>query len=847
MKVQTKVLLLLTGVVVFFLGIFVFLTMEEEKEANLYLQKIREKTTQSFDTILQLKGESLANYAYDYSYWDEMVEFVAAPDPAWGDQNIEQSFGTYGTTAGWVFDVHFSPVYFASTLENKEEVKNLLPSPLIEKLFKENKFCHFFLKTAEGPVEFRGASIHPSADDQRITPAKGYFIVSRLWDEAHLQTLSEMTRTLVTLRDPISEVPYETAEDKKTGTLRFSIPLTDWKNEPIVRLDVSQKNDIILQLNQANQKRFWIQLLFGLVLLTLLSLFLLRWVSRPISALSASLKKEDARHLTPLQKEKSEFGHIARLILQFFEQKKKLAQEISDRKKAEQALEKEKEFLTVTLRSISDGVLVTNLEGKIILMNRQAEKMTDWKFEEAANKPLSEVFHLINKETRVNTETSIEKIVRKEFLIVERDQNILVSRKGREKRIAEFLTPLKDKESKVIGIVIVFRDITLEKKMEQEMLKASKLETISVLAGGIAHDFNNLLAVILGNISLGKIDISEKNLSRLPLFIEEAEKACLRAKNLTARLLTFAKGGAPVLKSTSMEELIHEAVDFALSGSNVQCQYHLAPDLWLANIDANQISQVLHNIVINACQAMPKGGILEVRAENSAKGPANILPVMIKNFVKISVQDHGTGIKEEHLQKIFDPFFTTKTKGSGMGLATSYSIVKNHNGVIGVESKLGEGTTFHIYLPASENQQRGEKKQEEKPFVGSGRILILEDEPVVEKMLRQMLTRLGYESESVSDGNLLIDRYIAAKKEGKPFTGLIMDLTIPGGMGGKEAIQKLLQIDPDVKAIVSSGYSSDPIMAEYKKFGFSGVIAKPYLIQHLSEVLHDLFEQKHAA
>jgi PAS domain S-box-containing protein len=507
-----------------------------------------------------------------------------------------------------------------------------------------------------------------------------------------------------------------------------------------------------------------------------------------------------------------------------------------ERLKAQEALAAEKERLDVTLRSIGDGVIVADTEGKVVLMNQVAEQLTGWTFEEAAGRPLADVFHIINEDTRERCENPAERVLETGRIVGLANRTVLVSKNGIERFIADSGAPIRDAKGDALGVILVFRDMTEERRAEQELLRAEKMESVGVLAGGIAHDFNNILTLILGNISLAKTVTDAE--SKAFELLSHAEKACWRARDLTQQLLTFAKGGAPVRKTITLSSIIRDATAFALSGSNVRCDFSIPEGLWPVEADEGQISQVINNLVINADQAMPSGGLIRISAENVNLSPESGLPLPPGKYVRLAVRDQGIGISKEHLPKIFGPYFTTKQKGSGLGLAMAYSVVKNHDGHITAESQLGVGSTFFIHLPASEKEIAREKPLEEKSFVGQGRVLVMDDRGGVRQLAHCILTNRGYEVVVAKNGAEVIELFERAKKSRRPFHAVILDLTVPDGMGGKETIEKLLSIDPNVKAIVSSGYSDDPVMADFAKYGFSAAIAKPYGVQELAAIVH---------
>ena len=390
------------------------------------------------------------------------------------------------------------------------------------------------------------------------------------------------------------------------------------------------------------------------------------------------------------------------------------------------------------------------------------------------------------------------------------------------------------------AILILARDITERKKLEEELEKNERFESIGLLAGGIAHDFNNLLSAILGNISLSR-QLTPEDAESYQL-LAEAENASLRARDLTRQLLTFARGGAPVKKSATVGELIRETCGFALSGSNVCCSFDIPEKLCTVEVDAGQISQVVQNLVMNADQAMPEGGSITVACENLAAGNGLPLQLTGKRYVRISISDTGQGIPADHLKRIFDPYFTTKKQGSGLGLTTAFSIIKKHDGCIEADSELGKGSVFRIYLPATDSPVVGTSCQTAPPFVGRGKILFMDDEEAVRFLAGRTLRRMGFEVEFAQDGAEAIALYSAALAGGGRFSAVVMDLTIPGGMGGKEAVVHLKGLDPELKAFVSSGYSDDPVMADPQGYGFCGVIPKPFLYEEMVAALQRVFD-----
>jgi PAS domain S-box-containing protein len=496
-----------------------------------------------------------------------------------------------------------------------------------------------------------------------------------------------------------------------------------------------------------------------------------------------------------------------------------------------QKLKRSEDKFRILFESSKDAIYFSSKDGSILDVNQSALNLFGYNRDE--------MLALNSRDLYVNPDD------RQRFLkdIEERKAVVDYEEKLRKKDNSEIDCLVSssvryNEDGSILGYQGIIRDITGRKKMEKELLKMEKLESISVLAGGIAHDFNNILTAILGNLSLAKFMLDRN--SDVYAKLNEAEKASLRAKGLTQQLLTFSKGGTPIKKIVSIKELLMDSSKFAPIDPAVTCNLSISDDLWAVEIDISQMSQVINNLIINADQAMPSGGIIDIRASNVIFDADMRLSMRPGKYVKITIIDQGIGISKENLDKIFDPYYTTKQKGSGFGLASAYSVVKNHNGYITVDSTLGVGTTFDIYLPSVAKTVSNKKRFFDKPDEATGRILIMDDEEIIRDIAESMLSYIGYTVERAKDGDEAIELYKKAIEQHKPFDAVIMDLTIPGGMGGKEAVKKILEIDPEVKAIVSSGYSNDPIMSNYEDYGFKGVISKPYKIEELSEVLKQL-------
>ncbi|TCL76885.1 PAS domain S-box-containing protein [Hydrogenispora ethanolica] len=499
--------------------------------------------------------------------------------------------------------------------------------------------------------------------------------------------------------------------------------------------------------------------------------------------------------------------------------------DITQQKADRQNLAAERERLLVTLRSIGEAVIAADQDGRIVLMNEKAEQLTGYDMVEASGRPLAEVFRISDTGGRPLD------------ILEQSDPEgaVLVTRDRQQLRIAVHCAPIRDQGNEY-GVVLTFEDITERLRTEQELLKAQKLESLTTLAGGIAHDFNNLLAAILANLQLTQMKLEKGQDIRA--YLQDTVETTRKASDLTRQLLTFARESVPVRQPTPIGELVRNATQFALRGSKIKARFYLAEDLCPADVDESQISQVIYNLIINAKQAMPRGGVIDIRAENAVFPSGSIYRP--GNYIRLIFQDQGVGIPKENLSRIFDPFFTTKREGTGLGLATSYSIINKHNGYIEVQSEPGNGTTFVIYLPAAAATKWGGAAETRSETACSGpglKLLLMDDEEMILHRIGEMLGYYGHQVTFARDGAETVALYRQAKQSGAPFDVVILDLTVPGGMGAQETLPLLKNCDPAAKVIVSSGYANDPLLAEYRTHGFDGVVSKPYKVDELHKVL----------
>lgn len=487
------------------------------------------------------------------------------------------------------------------------------------------------------------------------------------------------------------------------------------------------------------------------------------------------------------------------------------------------------------LQSLNEGICVTDLENRLLFINAKFEDIFGYRAGGILGIPASRIF-------TDHEQLDIDDTPGPEFLTADQWTGEITTRRNDGTAFPANLskTVIRDGQNTSMGYIYIVQDLTGSKKVEEELIRAEKLRGLSTLAGGIAHDFNNILTSVLGNLSLAKLYGDDPG--KLQTILERTEQAARKATGLTTQLLTFSKGGEPIQRQVEVRDLLRGALEFALSGSNVNYRLQLAKNIYPVSIDPDQMNQAVQNIIINAMQAMPDGGTIIVTAENVIMDQTNRVPGLAgRHYVRIRFTDQGVGIPEEALPRVFDPFYTTKASGSGLGLATTYSIVRRHKGAVSLESVPDDGTTVVMYLPAVITS-------EEKPVATAaslsgaprGRVLVMDDESSIREVCTEYLNYLGFETVEAEDGETACRIYKEAHQAGDPFDVVIIDMTIPGGMGGQEAIRELLQYDKTVRAIVSSGYSTSPVMANYREHGFLGMVSKPYQLQDLKRVLEQV-------
>jgi PAS domain S-box-containing protein len=512
--------------------------------------------------------------------------------------------------------------------------------------------------------------------------------------------------------------------------------------------------------------------------------------------------------------------------------------DITDRVTAEEEMAREKDQLAVTLQAINEGVMSLDENCTVVLANDMATKILGIRRDSLVGHTIRDI--LFSEEEKAYMKTCHYTDTERRLYPYQGSMCKQVYIDGSRRIVEIYQMPVYTAMNRLTAVVLILKDITERLHMENELLRRQKLESLSILTGGIAHDFNNILTAAMSNVAMAHIQMEKNGLSSE--YLVNAEQALQQARDLVRQLSTFAKGGSPVKETTSLKELLEKIIQFTLSGARVSRTITIADDLDLVDIDTTQFGQVLNNLLLNAIQAMPEGGNLTLDARNREITEKDTLTLSPGRYVQVSITDTGVGIPEEYQKQIFDPFFTTKKEGSGIGLATAYSIIKRHNGYISVESEENRGTTFSVFIPSSSGTltMKEEVPVRPSPEAHRGRILVMDDDERILKSTGTLLRTLGYEVDTASSGEEALEKSRHMFETGERYDCVLMDLVVPEGMGGLDTITPMKEIDPEVYIIVSSGYSQEEVLSNYRDHGFDGVIPKPYKIEELSSELHRL-------
>lgn len=605
-------------------------------------------------------------------------------------------------------------------------------------------------------------------------------------------------------------------------------------------LTVIPKKDFMAEISRSNINTLLIIFIF-LLLSIFIAVYLSGHIAKPIKNLSENTKQiisgkwikvNTNSWLLEINSLAYEFDKMSDQLQSAFIN---LKNEIQVKENYQNILNTEKERLAVTLKSIGDGVITTDVAGNIISMNPIAEQLTGWLNEEAQHIPIEEVF-IIKDDDKGNKKANPVEIALKTKKIGELSNNtILISKDNREMIVSDISAPIKNNQNEVIGAILVFRDITEKQRLLQVVHNTQKIESIGILAGGIAHDFNNLLASIYGFIELAVLQTDNEKVS---YFLSQASTSIKRAKSLTQQLITFSEGGVPIKETVNFVEFLQDSINFAVSETDINVNYFLQTEPYLVDIDKGQITQVIDNVILNSIQAMPSAGVIDVIVENISIDDKNINRIKPGDYLRVKIKDYGKGIPKNIINNIFDPFFTTKLKRHGLGLSISHSIINKHNGYIFAESELDVYTLMTIYLPASEKQVIEEEYSGNVYQLGSGKIIVMDDEELVRDTYKYMLEALGYKVILTTNGYEMLDIFKSLNEKNDEIDAIILDLTIPGSLGGKDTIQEIRKINQDIPVFVASGYTGDPAVINPQDYGFTDNLPKPFEMSELSLLIH---------
>ncbi|MCM8760799.1 MAG: ATP-binding protein [Candidatus Omnitrophica bacterium] len=726
MKIRAKLTILLLVYVGVFVTLLVLYSKMEHRRLDMIFRAEATERINSFRNMLQVMEASLEAYAYDYTYWHEMVSFILTGSQVWAKNNIDPSLQTYKANAAWVYNEEGLLVYSTSNIADKSFTSLPVPPGMIERLFAKSRFCHFFIMTPLGPMEIRGATVHSSSDRERRSSPAGYFFVGRMWDRGYLSNLSRLTATEIKMCEQPSGKPALDLNLRK-GTIIFHKTLNDWRGNPLACLEVQSRSNIAAILLSASRQTLLVLLFYAVVLFMILSVALVVWVNVPLDAISQALATEDVTPIKVLTKTSGEFGNIAALICKFFEQRRELMLEINERRRAEEALGmSEYKFSKTFHANPSPMAVFSRYDGHILDVNSSFLSTFGYSREEVIGYSLIKL-NIVPTPIRV----AVKKMLRSQDTI--HNMELEVSTRTGHKRTFLFSAEKIDAgEDKLL--LAVANDITERKQAEEslrnkikeleetykklqdtqtKLVQSEKMAALGRFASGVAHEVKNPLAVILGGLEYISAKMPHLNPEVKEAMVKMRE-AIMRADITVKDLLTFAKPSKLVTEIIHPNLLVNDTISFAelfkhkSDTANITIRRELtSSDIYVA-VDRNQMQQALFNILLNAIEALSMSGEIVVKTYPSE----GILPLFSQNVISvcvIEISDNGPGISKDDIAKLFEPFFTTKRdqKGTGLGLAIVKSIVERHKGLIKVESELGKGTVVRIMLPVMPQYKGG--------------------------------------------------------------------------------------------------------------------------------------------
>jgi len=836
-KVQTKLLVLLAvATILFLLGMVAIRQVQYNGLASLVAERTKENEA-LLDKLIELKGGTLATFADDYTYWDEMVTFVQTGDPDWAQENIDSSLAIYKTDAVWILKPDYSPVYATGGPEADTDTSAWpapLPQEVLIDLFAHERLFHVFVQSAQGLMEIRGATIHPTADRERHTPPAGYFLAGRLWDQVELDELAGLIGGKIMLHTPPQEQAMQGAGLVNMITLYRSLAGIDGR--PIAQIQAELPSPVTRLAEQALHLDFLLFALFIVLLSIVIFSLIMVWVVVPLRHIAGALDTEDVASIHKLKNEKTEFGHIAQLIESSFRQKAALQAEIIGREQAEVSLRRERDFSEVVLNSLPGLFFMLDEQGHVVRWSHRAHDIESYSDEEVAAMNFRDFF---DEECREQVARSFRQV----FADGEAEMAATyLAKNGR--KVPYYLTGWRKTIGEKTYLIGFGVDLTERKKLEAQLLQAQKMDAIGRLAGGVAHDFNNLLTVITGYTELL---IMHTDGRPCPLRdLKQIQRAAERAASLTRQLLAFSRQQVLQTTEVDLNEIVHDIQKMLarLIGEDVELATILDPQLGQVSADPAQMEQVIMNLAVNARDAMPTGGRLSIETKNVFMDESyanHHLDAPPGSYVMLAFSDTGHGMDQETMKHVFEPFFTTKGvgKGTGLGLATVHGIVTQSGGCILVYSEPGHGTTFKIYLPQVQREKVDGIPSEPRAVTGGAEtILVVEDEEALRTLTKRVLEDHGYTVIAAQNGPAAIAMFRQAVT---PIDLLLTDMIMPGDLNGAEVAKKLREISPELKVIYMSGYTNHVLVDRTLLGGEAAFLQKPFtpdvLLQELRNVL----------